>query len=233
MDGRRMLFAVMLGVLIVTGYILTSNEGIGSEEKAVYEEALNMQEQVDDIGFSNFKLADFPVTMYDGKWDFVFYRGEITKRAPVLETFAGTAYPVEGQYEIIIPTLERMGSLQSIVGGVKGVVEGNGYGKEEQIATIWHEAFHAWQLSNFNNTDTTEYGPTEEQIFVKEVDKKTSIRRDVEVEMSLLKNLITGDSIKSENIDELKKGVLEYKELVNERRKRWQKMLFERNNNVS
>lgn len=87
--------------------------------------------------------------MYDGKAEYVFENGEMKKRAPVLETFAGTVYPVENHFEVIVPTVEQFEQLMSLTGGAEGMVAGSGYGPQEQKATIWHEAFHGYQLTNF------------------------------------------------------------------------------------
>ncbi|MDD3402263.1 MAG: hypothetical protein PHQ72_02745 [Hespellia sp.] len=202
--------AGIVGVALVTGYFLTGSAGASTQDQKIYQKALDRQTEVDKIGFQEFTLADYPVSMYDGESDYVFYKGEITKREPVLETFAGTVYPVEDHFEVIIPTMERMESVLSLVGGVEGMVTGSGYGQEEQIATIWHEAFHAWQLSNFQILGKS--------ITAKEMDQKEVRKNQFKNEMKGWKKLVLSSDMSAGNIDEIKEAVLEYRELADARR---------------
>lgn len=227
--------AGVTGIALLAGWILTGNTGLSSTEKAVYEDALDLQAKVDEIGFPDFNLAEYPVAMYDGKQDYVFYQGKIEKRTPVLETFAGTAYPVEDHFEVIIPTLERFDSLLSLAGGVESLASGSGYGKEEQIATIWHEALHAWQLSNFEilgekmtagemskemENIADDSGESEEDIIVRAVDKDVEVKEGIGQELHMLKRIVTGHAMSDGNIDEIKTAVLEYRELERQRQKK-------------
>ena len=141
--------AGFLGAGLLAVWLLTGESGPNEEDAEVYKRAVSMQEQVDRLGLPGFRLEDYPVAMYDGKRDCVFCEGEIKKRAPVLETFAGTAWPAEDHFEVIVPTVEQLDKLLSLAGGVEGMVSGSGYGANEQAATIWHEAFHAYQLTNY------------------------------------------------------------------------------------
>ncbi len=240
--------AVVTGTALLAGWILTGKTGIGSEDKAVYEAAVKLQPEVDQLGFQDFRLENYPVAMYDGKKDSVFYQGKIEERAPVLETFAGTAYPVGDHFEVVVPTLEQMDGMMSLAGGIEGMTAGSGYGKEEQIATIWHEGFHAWQMSSFailgekmtaeeltaelENMDegTTgkdageQDGESEEQILVKAVDQKADVKKAVAQEMKTLKAIADkGSALKGEEsktgIDEMKSAVLEYRKSEEQRRK--------------
>lgn len=224
------IIAAAIGAALLAGWILTAERGIGIQEKQIYRKAVEEQEQVDKLGFSNFKLEDYPVAMYDGKADYVFYKGSIEKRSPVLETFAGTAYPVSDHYEVIIPTLERFDGLLSLAGGVEGMVSGSGYGEKEQIATIWHEAFHAWQLSGHQilgedlspaemekelEQSGKETGNSEEELVVKEVDQNKEQKQRLEKEMQLLKA-----AAEEKDTDKMKAVILQYKDLQRQRREK-------------
>ncbi len=228
---RNRIIAVILGIVLFLSWLWTGKREISGEDKEIYEEALGLQEQVDELGFGGFCLADYPVAMYDGEWDHVFYDGEIKRRKPVLETFAGTAYPVEDHFEVIVPTLEQFDSLMSLAGGVEGMVSGSGYGAREQISTIWHEAFHAYQL-----TDHAVLGeritPEEMQEELEgqedqEADETADMKNSLENEMKLLKETVdmvltdTGErtdaAALAEYIDGIKEMVLEYRECRRER----------------
>ena len=214
--------AAVMGTALLAGWIFTADRGIGSQEKKIYREAVEQQGLVDKLGFSGFRLEEYPVAMYDGKADYVFYQGKIEKRSPVLETFAGTAYPVGDHYEVIVPTLERFDGLLSLAGGVEGMVSGSGYGGEEQIATIWHEGLHAWQMSHFQilgenltpaemekelEQSGNENGDSEETLLVKELDQNAEQKKRMKKEMQLLKT-----AAEKKDIDGMKAAILEYRE---------------------
>lgn len=211
MDKRKNIIrsaaAGALGAGLFAAWFLTGRTGISEEDKGIYEQAMSIQEQVDDIGFRDFRLADYPVAMYDGSRDYVFYEGEIKKRAPVMETFVGTAYPVEDHFEVIIPTEAQFDKLLSLAGGVEGMISGSGYSAVAHAATLWHEAFHAYQLTNYailgeelspeemrkdlEGSSTAEADTiSEEEWIVREVDQKEEIRSKLEKEMKLLQNAV-------------------------------------------
>ncbi len=210
----------ILGAALLSAWLFTGNQGISEENKKIYKEAVDLQEQADTLGFEGFCLADYPVAMYDGTSDYVFYRGKIEKRTPVLQTFAGTAYPVEDHFEVIIPTLEQFDHLMALTGGVEGMVSGSVYGPLEQKAAIWHEAFHAYQLTDFailgeKTTAEEMYEELEnggqagnsENDVLKDGD---GVRQtDMEKEMKLLKKAVETDP---SAIDEIQRIVLEYSE---------------------
>ncbi len=222
--------AALLGAGLLAMWLLTGESGLSEEDIEIYEQTAAMQDQVDGLGFLDFRLEDYPVAMYDGKWDYVIYQGEIKKRAPVLETFAGTVYPVEDHFEVVVPTVGQLDQLLSLAGGVEGMVSGNGYDAEEQTAAIWHEAFHAYQLTNYailgewvdpeelrQEMEGGDGGEgqaviSEEEWIVEEVDKRAEIRKQLETEPNLLEEaaelafeIETAERENSKDIIELKK----------------------------
>ncbi len=226
MKGQRkgIIFMGIMGVLLPSAWLWTGKQGISKENQKIYEEAVKLQEEVDSLGFEGFCLEDYPVAMYDGTSDYVFYQGAVKKRKPVFETFVGTACPVEDHFEVIVPTLEQFDSLMSLAGGVEGMVTGSGYGAREQVAAIWHEAFHAYQLTNFEilgekitaedmrrelEESKEQGGVSEEEWIVREVDQKEEIQSKLKQEMMLLKKALATDV---SSIDELRRIVLEYSE---------------------
>lgn len=154
--------AVITGAVLVLGVILTGNYGLSDEDKGCYEDAASLQKDVDEIGFEDFKLEDYLVAFCDGSHDYVIVPEggsySIHKRKPVIDTFVATAYEVDGHYEVIMPTKDMMGRFMNAMGGMEGAVTGNAeasdnedeYG-EEQVTTLWHEAFHCWQLTRFGD----------------------------------------------------------------------------------
>lgn len=228
---RGMMIAGIPGIVLLSAWLWTARPGISEENRRIYEEAVGLQDQVDTLGFQGFCLSDYPVAMYDGKSEYVFGNGEVQKRSPVLETFAGTVWPVGDHFEVIVPTVEQFGQLMSLTGGVEGMAAGSGYGPSEQKASIWHEAFHAYQLTDFAvlgekvtaedlQAELSDHKgaeeKSEEQWIVEEVDEKPDLKKKLEGEMRLLKKAAC-DS----DIDELHRTILEYREC---RRQRMEEM---------
>lgn len=217
---------VLIGFVILGSYIVTGSYGLNKRNIAIYKSALNLQGQVNSIGFPNFMLKNYPVSFFDGKNDYVFYEGAMKKRKPVFPVFVGTTYPVDEHYEVFVPTVEKMNGLLSIINGISTVRNKsddaleNIYADKEHITTIWHEVFHAYQMTNYKNTivgfidnNTLLKDKSMEEVIVSEVDQNSKLRKYYEDELILLNK-----AVKAWDIDEIKSIVLEYKEL-NKKRK--------------
>lgn len=239
--GIRML-CLGIGAVLLAGTVLTGQYGLPKEDKEIYEMACAQQEYVDELGFRDFRLTDYPLAYYDGNYDYVLTgEGEslqIVRRRPVLNTFVGTAYPVEDHYEIIVPTLEKFqslfetlntaGQLGGLSGGDSISFEESAYGEKEQVATIWHEAFHAWQstfaeaeiaaLLDGHNFEEEGFG---EKLIVQEVDSRPEIKAIYEQELALLKQAAQLAAAESKNteaeVDTLRNIILQYRQLEEKR----------------
>ncbi len=243
-----------MGVVLFAGTLLTGQYGLSEKDKEIYEIACAQQDNVDDLGFGEFRLADYPLAYYDGEYDYVITNNgssyQVEKRKPVLNTFVGTAYPVEEHYEVIVPAIENFqklfntlntaGQLGSMSGGDFVSFEVDSYGEKEQVATIWHEAFHAYQFTYAEDEITAlldghtfENGDLGENMIVEVVDANPEIRAIYQQELELLKQAvkltegiredletgiqtITGEN-KEADVDTLRKVVLQYKQLEQER----------------
>ena len=80
--------AAVMGTALLAGWIFTADRGIGSQEKKIYREAVEQQGLVDKLGFSGFRLEEYPVAMYDGKADY----NDLARRPPCMadESFSNT-----------------------------------------------------------------------------------------------------------------------------------------------
>jgi len=129
---------------LTCGFFFTGSYGINRENLDSYEEALSLQSYIDTImDFQNFKLEDYPVVFYQDGRDYVCYEGEVTSRKPVIGTMVGTAFFVDDRYEVFVPDIRDMALLAAAAGRDEGQLL--------QIRTIWHEAFHAWQQTCFDD----------------------------------------------------------------------------------
>jgi len=219
----RILYGV-LGVIFLTGTIITGNSGLSAENKAIYEVALNLQEDVNRIGFPNFDLEDYKVRFFDGRADYVVSGGTIEKDDAVFTTFVGTTYEVDGEYQIILPTVENFSAMFDLLGNAGSLAEGSmnftqsQYGPEEHISTLWHETLHAYQMSCYYSELTGLLGKSVgegniEGIVVSSIDGNQNVVELYKKQMELLHK-----AFEARELTEKKAIVADYLKLEQQRR---------------
>lgn len=210
---KKVICVVLIGILLVAGVLATGAYGLSENDIEIYKMAMEMEQGESNFGFEGFALSEYPVAFYDGDYDYVVvwedgaYRVE--KRKPVLNSIAATAYPVKEHYEVLTPTMEKMSSL------VKLVSSGSGeYGKKEHIATLWHEAFHCYQMTNYLGV-IEEFCPAEfdEGLIAEVADTNLEAVALYEQKASLLE-----EALMAEDIARIRECIVEYKELDEKRR---------------
>lgn len=209
---KRIIMGI-LGVILLTGVLITAEYGLSKENIEVYEEAIALQTELKGIGFDGFDIEDYPMAFYDGEKDYVLTREgtgfTITKRKALVDFIVATAYPVDGQFEVHTPTVEKMSSLV----GIFGALEGAEYGKNEHIVTLWHEAFHCYQLTNYMpNIEAFCETAVEESKIAQTVDVNEQA-----VELYKQQTTLLEKAVKSEEIDKIKEYIVQYKELEDKR----------------
>lgn len=209
----NMMVSGITGIALLTGSIATAANGISDEDMACCKKALSMQSDADDIGFEGFRLADCDVVFNDGRHDYVVHTdGSSEKRSPVISTFAATAYENDGSFEVIVPTKASMGTLAVMMGGE--------WDEAHQVSTIWHEAFHCFQLTNFRGNIE---GLTNGHTFSKE-DFSEKLINDEYAKNEKAKQLFTEQleildkARREKDIDNIREDMLKYKQLDTERR---------------
>lgn len=209
----RRLAILLTGMALIAGVIATGSYGLSREDSAIYEGAVALEESARNIGFADFALTDYPVAFYDGDRDYVLtweqdgYRVE--KRRAVYNAIVATAYPVDDHYEVLAPTFDKMSSVLGMIS-----MGNSGYGAEEQIATIWHEAFHCYQLTHFaENVEAIFPQGIDESAIVTEADGSPRAVSLFRQQAQLLQ-----DAVKTDDIDRLRECIVKYKELDEERR---------------
>lgn len=201
----------VMGAILALGSIFTGTYGLSEKNLEIYTTAVSLNETVEEMGFEDFSLTDYKVRFYDGKKDYVVQKNEdgqiyIMKEPAVLDVFAGTTMEVDGENQVLIPTYEQFTSLfdaldaaQTVSEGMSGNAEGtmaftkDSYGENSHVATIWHEAFHAWQYRNWKpeidalmkRIQLTEE-ESREDVIVNEVDSNQKLVKNFEEEMELL-----------------------------------------------
>lgn len=133
------------GVVLLAGNILTTPAGLSDEDISCYKAAVALQNSADEIGFPDFYITDYPIAFCDGKYDYVLTSNgggyDTEKRSPVIETLAATAYENGDHFEVIVPTKGTMKTVSGIMGAK--------WDEQQQVCTIWHEAFHCRQFTYF------------------------------------------------------------------------------------
>lgn len=144
----------MVGIVLLFFTLATGTYGLPKVDKNIYAEAVKLDEKVNGFGFSKFSLKDYTVRFFDGNVDYVVKGDDIDKQKAVFETFVGTTVEVDGEYQVLLPTYEKFSQMFSTLAAAGSVAEGelsfeeDGYTMNAHIATLWHEAFHAWQFTN-------------------------------------------------------------------------------------
>lgn len=152
------------GVLLAAGSAVTAERGLSDVNREIYQNALALDNKMRELGFDDFTLRDRKVRFYDGSCDYVVETDDsgqmmIRKEDARLDVFAGTTLEVDGQWQVLLPTYEKFSELFNLLGTMgsyqQGMQEGeidfseSGYDHSMHAATIWHEAFHAWQAENW------------------------------------------------------------------------------------
>lgn len=209
----KKLIIILLGIVLAIGVLATGAYGLTEENIEIYEQAVAMQRWVEKLGFENFALTDYPVAFYDGERDYVLIWREgtysIEKRHALINSIAATAYPVDDHYEVLTPTVEKMSSLLGLMSAGKSE-----YGTSEHISTLWHEAFHCYQLTNYlDNIEAICPTGVDESIIAEYVDTNTRAVSLFEQQAALLE-----EAVKCDAVDKLREYIVQYKELDVERR---------------
>lgn len=210
--GRK-LAILLTGAALIAGAVATGSYGLSEENIAIYEGAVALEESARNIGFEDFALTDYPVAFYDGDRDYVLTREQdgyrVEKRGAVFNSIVATAFPVDGRYEVLAPTVEKMSSLLGMMS-----MGTSGYSTEEQIATIWHEAFHCYQLTHFlENVEAICPFEIDESIIVTEADSEPRAVSLFRQQAQLLE-----DAVKTDDVDKIRECIVKYKELDGERK---------------
>lgn len=203
---------ILIGLCLFVGVISTGSYDLSEENTAIYEQAAALETDADNFGFDGFAFTNYPVAFYDGDRDYVLSwhdnSYEITKRKAVLDFTVATAYPIDGHYEVLSPTVEKMSSLLGLLS-----TGSSDYGAEEHTATLWHEAFHCYQLTNYlENIENICPFEVNERIISEYADTNDQAVGLYEQQSQLLKK-----SLYETDIDKLRENIVKYKQLDEER----------------
>jgi len=213
-----------LGAALLAGAFFTGDYGLSDENIKIYEDALALQEQVDELGFEQFNLNEYKVRFYDGNVDYVVKGNDVNKEEAVFTTFVGTTYKIDGEYQVILPTVENFAEMYKLLGTAGSLAEGevnfteDEYGSAEHIAALWHEAAHAYQMTYYQDEilsliEGKVSVENIEDVIVSAVDSNEDVVKLYQKQMGILnKAYITTD------LSEKKAYIESYLEMETERR---------------
>lgn len=214
-----------VGVLLIAGTALTGNYGLSKTDREIYDTAVELEEKMQEKGFSGFTLSDRKVRFFNGREDYVVADGAVTKEDAAFDVFVGTTDKIDGEYQVILPTYDNFSRMFSLLGNAKSAAQGeinfeeDVYSTNAHAAVIWHEAFHAWQFTNWEEEMNTKYaqaglgiGEDLNGIIANEVDAKEELVVSFSREMKLLRG-----AYETENVERKKQLVSEALAVAKER----------------
>ncbi|MDD6307049.1 MAG: hypothetical protein PUA75_08970 [Clostridiales bacterium] len=207
----------IVGVLLAASVALTGTYGLSKVDREVYDTAMELEEQMQKKGFLAFTPSKMKVRFFNGKEDYVVRGNVVTKEEAAFDTFVGTTSKIDGDYQVILPAYENFSDMFALLDTAQNAAEGEAnfaedtYSINAHVATLWHEAFHAWQMTNWEkevNEKCKEAGlgseETIDEIVLSEVDSDKELVVLFSEEMELLMN-----AYETENQEEKKHLVTE------------------------
>lgn len=216
MKGFKYIF-FFIGVLLVVCTFATGEYGLTKVNRQIYQKACRAEADVEQIQFPDFHVADYKIRFYDGNSDYVVQGSEIKKEKAVMDTFVGTTLQVNGEQQVIVPAYELFSELFNMMGTAGAMTEGtvafseDSYSEDSHVATICHEAFHAWQFTNWEQQidilmkEIESTGESNrDSIIVNDIDSNPKLVVSFEREMELLQEAYqcSDDSSKRELVKE-------------------------------
>lgn len=188
---------ILTGITLTTIAVCTSDKGLSDVNKEAYKAFVNESNKVEELGFTNYETDDFKVRIFDGDNDYVGTSdGKWSKEKALLDVIAGTTLPVNDEYQAIVPSYEKMKGLTDIVGGIASLqndgeeaFSNDTFTENMYTATICHEVFHSWQLTNFEDSivnGSHSYNGDREAIILNEIDTNEELKASVCKEAELL-----------------------------------------------
>lgn len=158
-----------IGIVLLAGTLVTGTYGLSEADRAVYETAMEEQEYIDSLGFEDFVLSEYTVRFFDGQKDYVVVPKkdgyEIKTDKAVFDTLVGTTYEVDGEYQVIMPTLEQFSGLFGVFETV---------GKAENLVSEFETAEKAENPVSQSETVETGENPASETETVHETENRES-----------------------------------------------------------
>lgn len=148
------------GILILALCLFFGFRGLDQKEKELYQRAYELSGEVEESIWNGYSFKKYPVAVRKGEREYVLQGSDEYQRRAVLPIIAATAYKVEGELNVFIPSKADLESLGEIVEGLaKGedalFISGFSLNRQslsdnKYIAVLYHEGFHAFQMDNYS-----------------------------------------------------------------------------------
>lgn len=204
------------GILMLTAILIATPSGLPQADQAIYEAAIAFDENHVINSFPSYSIQDYTFRFFDGTHDYVIRDRNVTKEKPFLRSLAATTVQVEGEWQVLVPTIERMNSTLSFLG--KGQDLSSIDSDALQVATLWHEGFHSYQMTHFEENLAKYMNlhdmPENIESFVAEyIDADEHLKKDY-----LQAEQILDTAIASKNLEETKRLASEFLDVYYRRR---------------
>ena len=194
---------IMFGIILISSFILLQKDDFPDLEESLIEEAFQVNEE--DI-WPNFDMGVFPIEIREDDNAYLFYKGEKTKREPVLPVLAATVYKVDDEIQVFMPSKDAMEKLGRLMeDGHEGgpllssafSLSGMKLTNNHYIALLYHEIFHGYQMKYYEDdifrTMPNDFDERETYQYI------DSIKDDKDLyELQLKQNRVLYDIIKGE-----------------------------------
>lgn len=136
---KNKIIYLIIGLLVIGGFVKTSPKTIDEQTVALIERSLELN--TEDM-WEGFELEDYPVDVYYGNIEYRYEDGNIKGQEPSYPVPALTAYPdIDGPVVKALPLKE-----------VRNIIDDGSLSKKERedvyISVLTHEAFHCYQIAN-------------------------------------------------------------------------------------
>lgn len=148
---------ILIGIVLIVLGIFTGTYGLDQTDRDIYEMAMELDGSVGGFGFPGFSVKDYKIRISNGRTDYVMWNDECDKEPAAFDTLVATAQKINGEYQVILPSYRGVSDLIQSVETFATLSEGGGnlpadsYSPIAHVAALWHEAFHAWQFTRFDD----------------------------------------------------------------------------------
>lgn len=146
--------------IVLTAFVLALGlAGLPREDRELFRAAVELDKRASDNIWPGLNIEDYPVAVRKGSSEYVIFKDEIKKRKPVLPVAACTAYPVNGEMNVFLPSKSDLDSIGQIAEGMSSdpqyfflnrfYIESKKLSDGQYVSILHHEALHAFQYRYF------------------------------------------------------------------------------------
>ncbi len=145
-----------IGIGLIIAASLLATRGLPEDDRLLYDKASKISANTIEQIWPGLEFNNYPMAIRTGNKEFIIKNGVATSRKPVLPIIAATAYRVDEEINIFMPSIADMSALGTMVEGITSsqemmFVKGfsmtqNSLTDEQYIGIMYHEALHAHQI---------------------------------------------------------------------------------------